>query len=283
MQIDGRRILFTDENLKRVREFARYPHTTLDQHLFQIAKNTETFVYVFELYLRTIYAQYFSQISSVERAICELISLHKLQGEFSQPFASDKQKCASGILTTMLQQRLTYFFLNLDPQHAMRIHQLGNEQGMREVAWKEVVVNAVSCARTITNFLAVSNCYAFLPTIEESLNHDVDLIIITDQHENWCVRVQPGAINGDFYVEHVSNRPDPSFTDVSNMTRREIYNGAKQMTHSYSEQFLACRIIVGKTNGDPVDLTLYPKDKVRLTTFITRKRPQGKAQKDEAA
>ena len=283
IQLSPSRNVLTADHLKRAKEFARFPSATIAQHLLEIAKDTETLVLVFELYLKTTSTQYLSQISPIERLICELIQLNKLQGQFSSAVPSGKERHASDVLGMMLRQRLTYFFLNLDPKYTMQVHQLGNEHGMREVAWKEAVSEAAAIARTIANFLAVSNCYVFLATIEESLRFGVDLIIITDNFDNWCVSVKPGADKGEFYAECVINRPQPMHDDYVSAMRGMIYVGAKHMSDLYGETLRACRVLVGKTSGEAVDMNLYPQDVTRLTSFITRKRPQARAQKDEAA
>mgnify|MGYP001576791742 FL=1 len=272
IQVNDTRVSWTDDYTKRVRTFARYPITTLEPFLFGIVLTVEQFEHVFKLYLKTSFTQYFAQVSATERAMCEIISLHKLQNQFMSNNPTPKEILAQKTLVVMMKKRLIYFFLDLDPKDAIKIFYLGNEHGIRESAWKELVDDSASCARAISNVLTVANCYVFLATTEEMIHWGVDFFIITDQNENWCVTVKAGLQNAPFYIEHVSIRPFSHQHDYGAISRRMIFNGTQQMNLEYNESFLAARILVGKPNGDMIDSQSYEEDREKVKHFLKKDR-----------
>ncbi len=283
IQVDSKRIRLSEDERKRIQEFARYPVAKLHPYLFDLSKDIVMAVHAIELQVRSALSSYFAQISPIEREVCTILALYKLQSQLYHPNTSVKEQWMIEVIGTMLQHRLTRFFLDLDPRDGMEIFALGHGNATSVRLWKKSVTDASSRARTIVNFLSATNCYVFLPSVEENMNWNMDLIVITETGYNLCVTVNPGKQNGAFYIEQVHKCPRSNDPSLGTISRRAIYGGTQQFNTAFKEEFVPCRAIVGQTNGEAIDFSFYPQDLRIIKDFLTRGEAALQPKKDAAA
>lgn len=265
---------FLPDTFFRARRFAAFPVALPPSVLLLRTGHVQTHEKVIELHLATTNVPYMLQLSPIEHTLFEIILLHKLMVHFEQHLDSDRERRTSAVLGCMTQHRLTRLLLDVHHEEIEHIFQLGRASGMHQSFWESHFVGAASCARTICTFLELDDCRLFLPTIFEDCLLGVDLIVLNDVQDNWCVNVKTGRPDYPMHVEHVHTRPDDEDPAFQAASRRRIFDGTESMKERFDGMFRPCRIVVGKKNQRIYDLNVYEEDVDLFRRFVKTNRSQ---------
>lgn len=268
MEPAGDKPRFLHDTFTRASMFARFPIALPSSHQLIATGHVQTHEKVFELHVMTTNVPYMMRLTNLERALFELITIHKLYLHYDRENVTDRERRSRAVLGCMIQHRLTRLLLEAHYEEFEKIFLLGHASGINQEHWESHFVGAASCARTISTFLELEECRIFLPTVVEDLILGVDLIVLNEERDNWCVAIKSGAPRMPMHIEHVHTRPheqDPAYRSAD---RRRIFDGAYDMSREYEGKFRPCRVIVGKTNERFYDLSVYEDDVDRVRSFI---------------
>lgn len=274
MEPKGEKLRFLPDTIKRANIYARFPVSVPSSYQLFLTGHVQTHEKIFELHMATTDVPYMIRLTRIERLLFDTISLHKLMRHFAHEKATDRERRSRVVLGCMIQHRLTKLLIDVHPQELDRIYLLGRAGEIDQYLWETSFVGAASCARAVCTFLETNQGRIFLPSVFEDCMLGIDLIILNYKRDNWCVSVKAGRPSTPMIIEHVHTRPNNEDSSHKSEDRRRIFDGSHRMEELYDGTFRACRIVVGKTNGNAYDLTVYEEDTNRLHQFIGLDRSQ---------
>lgn len=274
MEPKGEKLRFQPDTIKRANVYARFPVSVPSSYQLFLTGHVQTHEKIFELHLATTDVPYMIRLTRIERLLFDTILLHKLMKHFDHDKANDRERRSRVVLGCMIQHRMTKLLIDVHPQELNLIYLLGRAGGIDQYAWETSFVGAASCARTVCTFLETNQGRVFLPSVFEDCMLGIDLIILNNKRDNWCVSVKAGRPNTPLVIEHVHTRPNDEDPAYKSGDRRRIFDGAREMENLYDGAFRSCRAVVGKTNGNMYDLMVYEADVKHLQHFIDTDRSQ---------
>lgn len=272
---------FKLDTITRASKFASFPIALPSSHHLTMTMHAQTHEKIFEMHIATTNVAYMMRLSPIEHLLFEIIFLHKLMCQYEHEGAESRDRRSRNVLGCMIQHRLTQLLIDVYYAEIEKIFLLGRASGIDQQTWEAHFIGAAACARTVGTFLELDDCRLYFPTVVEDCLFGIDLIVLNEKYDDWCISIKAGLPNRPMYIEHVHTRPhdqDPAYRSEG---RRRIYDGSQEMEKLFGGTFHACRIVVGKLNRLPYDLNVYDEDVDRIRAFVESDRTAPFVQREQ--
>ncbi len=215
--------------------------------------------------------QQLQELNDAEKSFLQIVLLHKMQQGFYAHQCNLMIERSGAIINKMIHHQWTHLLLFLAPSQHTRVFEFAKRCGIDQGIWEFAFIVGAARTRTIQALSRTPNCTIYFPTIHETLDLGIDLLVLTDAQVGYAMSIHSGNQSMGLYAEQVFMRPVES-NDTSKK-RQRIFDGVVKFNTKNNREFHACRILVGKPNGRPYDLTLYEGDISTLRRFISRIQP----------
>lgn len=240
-------------------------------------RHVQTHEAIFRQHIETSLIPIIKLFSPVERLLFETINLHRLICKLKHLDMTENERRSRSVLLAMCKQKLTELFLDLSEDEILCVFEIGRFKQVRDHIWKSSCDHAYACARTISMISRMEECWMYLPSVYESYMLGIDLIVLMEDEQDWCVQVkQPEETDDVYKIESVDEEPDPDTlqTTISHFLRR-LYQGTIRLNDEYPDYtFQACRITQPCMHTKPTSLEIEQTKYFFLETQTTMKPPE---------
>ncbi len=220
-------------------------------------------------------------IPRVDRLLLETVALHQCQIDRKMQQKLDpKAGKAIAIMGSMIQERLTALLLNIQSSQRSLIFKLGTLPAMTQPDWEVSFLGAAAAVRAIKGFHGIDGVIIRLPTIEEDVDHGIDLFVETttgltserQHHLNLAVSVKSVKRPLQMYGERLLCGTTPNANGAVAQQMR-IIRGACAMRIRYSRRFLPVRILVGRPHDVDYRIFVEPSEILVLKQLLDQTEP----------